>query len=148
MPDTPLDSDRERLQRIFTIVRPAAVKALGDAGSSSSSGSGSTDAVPEEVTATNGKHVVLVPMSEWLQCLQRAVRTFMQTFVFMIGGGTVYTILTGLGIPPASAENLPSTGYPLYDAILYSLVLSVVVFLWNAAEFVLDIDIKAPRWRA
>ena len=71
-------------------------------------------------------------MAEWFQCLQRAVRTWIQAFIFMIGGGTIYQILTGLGIPPASAENLPSTGYVVYDAILYSLVLAIVVFIWNA----------------
>ena len=131
---------KQQLERAFTIVSPDAVD--------TNSG---TDTNTEQVSVdgqTNGKRIVVIPMAEWFQCLQRAVRTWIQAFIFMIGGGTIYQILTGLGIPPASAENLPSTGYVVYDAILYSLVLAIVVFIWNACEFALDIDIKAPRWRA
>lgn len=138
MPDKSSDENsiaRDRLVRAFTMVSSDVVE-------------GNHDVEMPATAATNGTRVVLVPMSEWKQCAQRAIRTFMQAFVFLIGGGTVYQILTGLGIPPATAENLPSTGSALWDAILYALVFAVVVFLWNAAEFILDIDVKAPRWRA
>ncbi len=137
---------KQQLERAFTIVSPDAVDTGTDTDTDTDTEQVSVDG--QTTTTKNGKRIVVIPMAEWFQCLQRAVRTWIQAFIFMIGGGTIYQILTGLGIPPASAENLPSTGYAVYDAILYSLVLAIVVFIWNACEFALDIDIKAPRWRA
>lgn len=108
---------------------------------------------PAVVNATSGATapmdtVILVPMAEWKQSAQRGVRTFIQAFIFLGGGGTVVGYLNGLGIPPASVANLPSTGQPLLDAVAYSFVFGLVVFLWNFIEFWLDIDIRAPKWRA
>lgn len=99
------------------------------------------------VTAA-GERVVLVPMAEWKQAGQRGVRTFFQAFAFLAGGGTIYQVLAQVGIPPASVANLPSTGSALFDAALYALVFALLVFLWNFFEFLLDIDLKAPKWRA
>jgi len=95
-----------------------------------------------------GERVILVPMAEWKQSAQRGVRTFCQAFGFLAGGGTIYQALADVGIPPASAANLPSTGNALFDAFLYALVFALLVFLWNFLEFALDIDLKAPKWRA
>lgn len=95
-----------------------------------------------------GERVILIPMAEWKQCAQRGVRTFMQAAVFLFGGGTMVQLVTGMGIPPAAVANLPSTGNVALDAILYSLALALLVFVWNMVEFWLDIDIHAPRWRA
>ncbi len=95
-----------------------------------------------------GERVVLVPMAEWKQSAQRGVRTFFQAFAFLAGGGTIYQALAQVGIPPASVANLPSTGSALFDAVCYALVFALLVFLWNFLEFALDIDLKAPKWRA
>jgi len=99
------------------------------------------------VTAA-GERVILIPMAEWKQAAQRGARTFLQAFGFLVGGGTIYQALAQVGIPPASVANLPSTGSALFDAILYALVFALLVFLWNWLEFLLDIDLKAPKWRA
>lgn len=126
--------DNSRAQVKETIVSPDVV--------------GGDRAVITAPVTTGSERVLLVPMAEWKQSAQRGVRTFFQAFVFLGGGGTVYSYLTNLGIPPASVANLPSTGQPLIDALLYSLVFALAVFVWNFAEFWLDIDIKAPKWRA
>jgi hypothetical protein len=102
----------------------------------------------KELVQTNNSRVVLVPMEEWKQSAQRGVRTFFQAFIFTAGGGSVVAYLTNLGIPPASVANLPSTGHVLFDAFCYSILFGFLVFLWNFLEFWLDIDIKAPKWRA
>jgi hypothetical protein len=113
----------------------------------------SPDVSPRATTVTTGgpsvpaERVILVPMSEWKQCAQRGVRSFMQALVYTIPLG-VTAYLSGLGIPDAALVNLPSTHTPILDAILYSLVFGLVVFLWNFVEFWLDVDIKAPKWRA
>lgn len=109
---------------------------------------GSKNATITAPVTASGERVLLVPMAEWKQAAQRGVRTFMQAFLFLGGGGTVYSYLTNLGIPPASVANLPSTGTPLLDAVAYALVFGLVVFLWNFVEFWLDLDIRAPKWRA
>lgn len=92
--------------------------------------------------------VKLVAMPEWKQAGQRGVRSGVQVAIFLIGGGTVTQWATGLGIPPASVANLPSTGTPIFDALLFALFVGVFVFLWNMAEFVFDMDLWAPKWRA
>lgn len=99
-------------------------------------------------TLVDGGRVVLVPMSEWKQSAQRGVRTFFQAFIFTGGGGSVVGYMTNLGIPPASVANLPSTGNPLGDAFCYSVLFGFLVFVWNFVEFWLDIDLRAPKWRA
>jgi hypothetical protein len=109
----------------------------------------SPDVVPIEVAANiAGSPVILIPMAEWKQCAQRGFRTFMQAAAFLLGGGTVAAFSSGIGIPPASVAGLPSSGNPVADAVLYSIVFGLLVALWNACEFALDIDIHAPGWRA
>lgn len=99
------------------------------------------------VVPVSGERIVLVPMAEWKQCAQRGVRSAMQAIVYMVPLGVV-PYLRGLGIPDASLVNLPSTGQPFVDAVLYALVFGLIVFIWNFVEFWLDIDILAPKWRA
>lgn len=109
----------------------------------------SPDVVPVQV-ATNvaGEPVIIIPMAEWKQCAVRGGRTFMQAAVFLIGGGSVAAFSSGIGIPAASIAGLPSSGNPVIDAVLYAAVFGLLVALWNAAEFALDIDIHAPGFRA
>lgn len=109
----------------------------------------SPDAMPVATAATvNGATVIIIPMAEWKQCAQRGVRTFLQAAAFLLGGGTVASFSTGIGIPPASVAGLPSFGVPVLDVLAYAAVFGLLVALWNAAEFALDIDMHAPGWRA
>ena len=105
-----------------------------------------TPQVSAPVTAEGGR-VVLVPMDEWKQCAQRGVRSAIQAFIFILPIG-VASWLRGLGVPDATVINIPSTHDPFIDSVLYALLFGVIVFIWNFIEFWLDIDIKAPKWRA
>lgn len=102
----------------------------------------------EPSVTTGRKTVILVPMEEWKQSAQRGVRTTLQAGTFFIGGGTLVGALSSAGVSPKIVEGIPSTGNPLWDAILYAILFGVLVFLWNFIEFWLDIDLKAPKWRA
>lgn len=95
-----------------------------------------------------GERVILVPMAEWKQSAQRGVRSFIQAATFLFGGGSVALFLASFGIAPNYVAELPTSGSHLIDALVISLVFGLLCFLWNAIEFALDIDIKAPKFRA
>lgn len=122
---------------------PTTVKTIVSSGSAPSSTANTTI-----VDATTGDRIVIIPMAEWKQCLQRGFRTFLQAATFLLGGGTVASFSSGIGIPPASVAGLPSSGNPFVDGILYAAFFGCLVACWNAAEFALDIDIHAPGFRA
>lgn len=100
------------------------------------------------VDSATGERVILIPMAEWKQCAQRGLRSFGQAVLFLLGGGTVAQLASGVGIPAASVAGLPSSGNAPVDAVLYALAFGILVALWNGAEFALDIDIHAPGFRA
>ena len=108
---------------------------------------GDRPVISAPVTAEGGR-VLLVPMAEWKQCAQRGVRSFIQAATFLLGGGSIALFLASFGIAPDYVAQLPTSGSKLIDALVISLVFGLVCFLWNFIEFWLDVDIKAPKWRA
>jgi hypothetical protein len=100
------------------------------------------------VSTAAGERVVLVPMAEWKQSAQRGVRSFIQCATFLLGGGSLALFLASFGIAPDYVAQIPTSGNKLVDALLVSFVFGLVCFVWNWCEFFLDIDIKAPKFRA
>lgn len=109
---------------------------------------GSDNAVITAPVTADSERILLVPMAEWKQCAQRGVRSFIQCLTFLLGGGTLAVFLASFGIGPDYVAQIPTSGNKLIDAVLVSLVFGLVCFLWNFIEFWLDIDVKAPKWRA
>lgn len=111
----------------------------------------SPDVVPERTTLVDEpgvERVVVIPMAEWKQALVRGIRSAVQFYLVIAGGGTVATASTGIGIPPSLLLGLPTTGNLYLDSLVVSLVAGVVVFIWNAVEFWFRLDEKAPKARA
>jgi hypothetical protein len=126
--------DNSRAQVKETIVSPDVV-------------GGDRSVITAPVT-TGSERVLLVPMAEWKQSAQRGVRSFIQCATFLLGGGSLAIFLASFGIAPDYVAQIPTSGNKLVDALLVSLVFGLVCFVWNWVEFWLDIDIKAPKFRA
>jgi hypothetical protein len=98
-------------------------------------------------TVADGGRVVLIPMAEWKQAGVRAIRSAVQFFVLLAGGGSVLTASSAIGLPPGVLPVF-STGNAYWDFVLLSLLAGLFVFIWNAVEFWFSVDRKAPEFRA
>lgn len=92
--------------------------------------------------------IFLIPMKEWKQSGVRALRATAAAFAVLGGGGTAAQAFTQSGLPPLLAYGLPSTGVTILDTAIICLIIFLVWFIYNCAEFYFDVDEDHPKFRA
>lgn len=111
----------------------------------------STDVVPNPTTVgglAGGEGLVLLPMEEWKQVLVRGLRTFFQVLLAMLLGKGAAVSLVASGLPPELLTGIPTTGILIVDALVVGLIGFLGSAVWNIVEFLLDVDLSAPKFRA